>query len=513
MLNLQEVNYFSPTNRKIQCLSIEDKLFQQFSQNVRLLSRALQDWIELSIDWDFALGKLRTADWLLRNDPTPLWDGHRTVIELSEGLSVLSGLHKNMSPDIQALCSHIIASGDKIIKTKLSNLNIALERLLFDTESGSKKNALVLRQENIRFASELWIRDIELHEWECFTSQQIVHSGEFFSNLVVVGLTQDYPINVFNSIYPENRFITLSHSWIKEQKTINGFFSDIAEVVIDIEIEVVHESGGTNSAQEVAEDFLEPSAAIDVRRLSDAAKRVLKQIENTMDEELVQCKAYLLGSGELVFLPTGNGSIDALDPIAPKGEKVQRVPISNLTTNSILLLRVGTSEGDAIVNMANELGGALAKDARMLQSAWKNRLKERMKSLGIQRVTSDLQGLGIANPWLGEWSHSGNIRPNSLTNFTLLLEYLDLEPKATIEAMNTLRHLHQLAGMRFRSILKKKFEIQELGAIFSDGFVIVNLGEEAGVADLGAYLCKSIGTEVFDVPESAVKQLQPGKIS
>lgn len=513
MLNLQEVTYFSATNGKIQSLSIEDKLFQQFSQNVRLLSRALQDWVELSIDWDFAIGKMRTADWLLRNDPTPLCDGHRTLIELSEGLTVLRGLYKNMSPDIQAMCSHIIASGDKIVNTKSSNMNIVLEQLLSDTESGSKKNALVVRQENIRFASELWLRDIDLHQWECFTSQQIVHSEEFFSNLIVVGLTQDYPINLFNSIYPENQVITLSHAWIKEQKTINGYFSDIAEVTVEIEIEVVDEGGSTNSAQEVAEDFLEPSAAIDVRRLSDAAKRVLKQIENTMDEELVQCKAYLLGSGELVFLPTGNGSIDALDPVAPKGEKVQRIPISSLTTNSILLLRVGTSEGDAIVNMANELGGALAKNCRMLQSTWKIRLKERMKSLGIQRVTSDLQKLGIANPWLAEWAHSGNIRPNSLTNFTLLLEYLDVEPKATIDAMNSLRHLHQLAGMRFRSILKKKFETQELGAIFSDGFIVVNLGEEAGVADLGAYLCKSIGTEVFDVPESAVKQLQPGTSS
>lgn len=513
MLNLQEVTYFSATNSKIQSLSIQDKLFQQFSQNVRSLSRALQDWVELSIDWDFAIGKIRTADWLLRNDPTPLCDGHRTLIELSEGLTVLRGLYKNMSPDIQAMCSHIIASGDKIVNAKSSNMNIVLEQLLSDKNSGSKKNALVVRQENIRLASELWLHDIGLHQWECFTSQQVVYSEEFFSNLIVIGLTQDYPINLFNSIYPENRVITLSHAWIKEQKTINGYFSDIAEVAVDIEIEVVDEGGTSNSAQEVAEDFLEPSAAIDVRRLSNAAKRALNQIEKTMDEEFVQCKAYLLGSGELVFLPTANGSIDALDPAAPKGEKVQRIPISNLTSDSILLLRVGTSDGDAISKMANELGGDSARHCRLLQVAWKTHLRERMKGLGIQTVTTDLQKLGIVNPWLAEWANYGNIRPNSLTNFTLLLEYLHIEPKATIEAMNTLRHLHQVAGMRFRSSLKKKFETQELDALSSDGFIIVNLGAEAGVADLGAYRCKSISSEVFDVPESAVKQLQPGMSS
>ena len=102
---------------------------------------------------------------------------------------------------------------------------------------------------------------------------------------------------------------------------------------------------------------------------------------------------------------------------------------------------------------------------------------------------------------------NGNKKDNEKT---VIKKIEPIEPIETIEAMNSLRHLHQVAGMRFRSILKKKFETLDLEPIMVEGFKIVTLGDEAGVAKLGAYRCDSIGKDVFDVPESAVKQLQPG---
>jgi hypothetical protein len=510
MINLQEIGYFSRTLEKIQHFSIEDKLIQQFSTNVRLLSKSLQDWVELSTDWDFTIGKLRKVDWMLRNDPVPLSDDHQTLIDLSEGLNVLQGIYKNMSSEIQEICAHIVASSQKIIEDKSSNLTHVLLRILRMNQSGADKNGIVVRQESIKLPLSRWLDKNSFANWEVITAQQAIHAEERFSNLIVVGLTQDYPISLFNAIYPVNPIIVLSHSWIKEQKRIPGYFSDIAQVTLDLGIDSVNQLDSGSSAQEIALDYLEPSLEIDGRRLAVAAKRALSKIEKSADDELIECKAYLLGSGEVVFLPTSVGSIDALDPNAPHGEKVQRVPIASLTTDSILLLRVGTSEAEAIVNMANELGGAEARRCRVLQIAWKSRLKERMKILGVPRVARDLKELGILNPWLSEWAHIGTIRPNSLTNFTKLLEYLDIEPLETVEAMNTLRHLHQAAGSRFRSILKKKFETLDLHDVFLEGFIIVKLGEKAAIAKLGAYRCISIGKEVFEVPESAVKQLQPG---
>jgi hypothetical protein len=137
-------------------------------------------------------------------------------------------------------------------------------------------------------------------------------------------------------------------------------------------------------------------------------------------------------------------------------------------------------------------------------------LKEKISVNGAAKVIRDLKDLGVSNPWIMDWAHPSTIRPNSIDNFKIILSYLNIEHDETIEAMNILRHLHQVAGMRFRAILKQKFETLDLDKISLNGFVLVELGSEAEVAKLGAFKCVSIGSEVFEVPESAVKQLQPG---
>ena len=77
-----------------------------------------------------------------------------------------------------------------------------------------------------------------------------------------------------------------------------------------------------------------------------------------------------------------------------------------------------------------------------------------------------------------------------------------------MKAMNALRRLHLIGAMRFRKMLKDQFENADLDEIYEKGFLIEDLGESPEIAKLGAYACLSIGDEVFDVPESAVKQLQ-----
>jgi hypothetical protein len=121
--------------------------------------------------------------------------------------------------------------------------------------------------------------------------------------------------------------------------------------------------------------------------------------------------------------------------------------------------------------------------------------------------------LGIKNPWIGEWkSFKNNIRPESDENFQKLLKYLSIEPSETISAMNALRRLHLMAAMRLRMMLKEKFENANSKTIHEDGFLIVDLGETPEIAKLGAFVCLSIGEDVFEVPESSVKQLQKAVI-
>lgn len=495
----------------IENVSIDDKLLKQFSSNVRKLAMTLQDWIELSTDWDMAVGRLRRADWQLRNDPTPLNANHPAIFDLNDGIEVLEGLFKNMSSDIQQNCLNIIASGKRILEHKTSELTEIVLKKLNEVRQDSIGNIVIVKQESIRVGVINWLKEIGISQWHVFTANQFIHSGVNCRRMLVVGLTQDYPISLFNSVYPEGGICTFSHSWIKEQAYIPGYFSDIAQVKVEKKISSNLIFVNQTAEIEKASNYLEPTAEIDGRRLAMAAKKALLNLKDSLEgEELRKCRAYLLGSSEMVFLPTSAGAIDAVDPNAPVGERVQRIAISSITTDSILLLRVGSSEGEAISRMANDIGGVEAKRCRNVQSFWKSKLKEKISIYGAPKVIRDLKDLGVSNPWIIDWSHPSTIRPNSIDNFKAVLSYLNIEHDETIEAMNTLRHLHQVAGMRFRAILKQKFETLDLDKITLNGYVLVELGNESDVAKLGAFKCVSIGNEVFEVPESAVKQLQPG---
>lgn len=495
----------------IKNVSIDDKLLRQLSTNVRKLAMTLQDWIELSTDWDISVGRLRRADWLLRNDPAPLNANHPAIIDLSEGIRTLEGLFKNMSSDIQQNCTNIIASARKILELNSSELTNMVLRKMQEANPEQHGNILIVRQESIRVGVINWLKEIGINHWQVFTANQFIHSGINCRRMLVVGLTQDYPISLFNSVYPEGGICTFSHSWIKEQNDIPGYFSDIAQIKIEKKILTDLISVNQTADTEKASNYLEPTAEIDGRRLAIAAKKALLNINDSSEgEELLKCRAYLLGSSDMVFLPISSGAIDAVDATAPVGERVQRIAISSITTDSILLLRVGSSEGEAISRMANDIGGSEAKRCRNIQAFWKSKLKEKISIFGGPKVIRDLKNLGIANPWIIDWSHPSTIRPNSIDNFKIILTYLNIEHEETIEAMNILRHLHQVAGMRFRAILKQKFETLDLDEISLNGFVLVELGNDTDVAKLGAFRCVSIGNEIFEVPESAVKQLQPG---
>jgi hypothetical protein len=215
-----------------------------------------------------------------------------------------------------------------------------------------------------------------------------------------------------------------------------------------------------------------------------------------------------LGGNNVVFLPRKEGAIDSLDLHADRGNRVQRMPIDSIGVGSVILLRVGKSDSESIVEMANAIGGVEALGYRRLQKKWKELLRQRISTLGAQSVIDQLKALGISNPWIREWKSINNIRPENDEYFRILLNYLAVEPEETINAMNALRRLHLMAAMRLRKLLKEKFEQADLEVIYKEGFLIEDFGDSPEIAKLGAFVCRSVGDEEFDIPESAVKQIQ-----
>jgi hypothetical protein len=467
----------------------------------------------VSTDWDDALANLRRADWRFRNQPAEFNNNHPAKAFLAQGLAKLDGLYSNLGDDVRRICRSIIENGNAIIRSDESSLNSNLLRIISEcSQQGANHILIILRQDDLITPFKEYLLKNSVTNVLVETSFNAIQKKYLTDKIIVVGNLLDYSLSLFNSLTSEYGTTLLGYSWVPEQDIVGTSLSELATKPIQINISH-SETRDETEAIDISH-FLEPSVEIASRQLRTVAKNVYSHIDKSnIDEENIPCRAYLLAGNNVVFLPTKEGAIDSIDMQAGSGNRVQRMPINSLGIGSVILLRVGKSDSDSIFEMANSIGGKDAETYRKLQMEWKDALKARIASLGSQLVIKQLKDLGIKNPWIGEWkSFKNNIRPESDEYFQKLLKYLAIDPLETISAMNSLRRLHLMAAMRLRKLLKEKFENANLQTIHEAGFLIVDLGESPEIAKLGAFVCLSIGEDVFEVPESAVKQLQKAVI-
>ena len=514
MSRLQRLNnMYDFSEMPIQHIAIEDSLLKTYSREVRKLNSEMREWLDVSTEWDEALANLRRADWRFRNQPADFGKLHPAKIYLEEGLAKLDGLYSNLGHYVRKICRSIIENGNAIIRSPESTLNSNLLKIISESkQKGARQVLVILRQEDLVAPFNDFLSKNSITNVIVETSFGAIQKKHATDKIIVVGNVLDYPLSLFNSLFSEYGTTLIGYSWVPEQDHVGSALSELATKPIRIEIRH-SETKDITEAIDVSH-YLEPSIEIASRQLRTVAKNVYAHIDKSnTDEENILCRAYLLAGNNVVFLPTKEGAIDSIDMQAGSGNRVQRLPISSIGIGSVILLRVGKSDSDSIFEMANAIGGKEAQAYRKLQMEWKDALRMRIASLGSQLVIKQLKDLGIKNPWIGEWkSFKNNIRPESDEYFQKLLKYLAIEPTVTISAMNSLRRLHLVAAMRLRKMLKEKFENTDLQAIYNEGFLILDLGETPEIAKLGAFVCLSIGDDVFEVPESAVKQLQKAVI-
>lgn len=502
-------NLYKYAEMPIQHFVIRDELLHRFSVKVRKLNTEMREWIDVSKDWDDALANLRRADWRLRNQPAEFSSSHPAKIQLTQGLTKLDGLYSNLGDEIRNTCRTIEENGHIILQKEESSLNSNLIGMISEClQYGANRVAVILRQDDLVLPFIQLLKNNSIHNVLVETRSSILQKKLDLDKIFVVGNSLDYSPSVFTSLFTEYGTTLIGYSWVIEQKSIGTGLSELASR--PIRIKVLH-SGIEEPIDEADRShFLEPSIEIASRQLSAVAQKVYANIDKSnIEDEKVPCRAYLLAGNNVVFLPSKEGAIDSIDMQASFGNRVQRIPISSIEIGSVILLRVGKSDSDSIIDMANAIGGDQAKGFRNLQIEWKDALRARIKAVGSQVVIKELKDMGIKNPWINEWkSIKNNIRPDRDDYFEKLLRYLKIEPAETISAMNALRKLHLMAAMRLRKLLKEKFESIDLQVIYDSGFVLVDLGVTPEIAKLGAFVCLSVGEDVFDVPESEVKQLK-----
>jgi len=161
---------------------------------------------------------------------------------------------------------------------------------------------------------------------------------------------------------------------------------------------------------------------------------------------------------------------------------VSRVLIEDLDSDSIILMRAGATSANSIIPEADKIMGAQARIHRQQQFSWKSRLKEISKTKGHEYVISSLKQLGIARPYVRNWSREHLIRPLSDETFSKLLTFLgfsDVEKMSIFNSARVIRGAHQRAGAEITKSLKSAFSDVRLSSIYEQGSFSIKLsGDE-----------------------------------
>lgn len=486
-------------------LVVDDEL-TSFAQNLRKLTGALDAWVDLSPDWQEVISRIRISIWRLRNDPNSSSSNQDFELLLKPALRVLGSLQNQISAELRDMTNLLIMQGEKVLARDESSLS----RFLIETfaQTKTKSNFLVVKKQKTQTNTENWIARSPMNAWTAVTPDEYRKVAPIAETTLVLGVTGDYPRHIFTGIQPKSGMHLVSFSDIPEKKVILGPLSEIGSVTLQIAITTSGLLPATNSVNsDFQSDYLDPVDELNRNLVNKLARRNVDQLGEIHEDQTVPCRCLLLTAGRMIYLPVDDSSVNILDPNAAEGSRVSRMQGSSVTIGTLVLLRIGESDTEAIRSMADTIAGSEAGSLRKSQSAWKEALGLKLKENGLARVVSDLRALGIARPWPKAWVLQDTIRPQQDQTFKILLDYLGIPVAKTISNMNRLRQLHLAAGFRFREILKEEFERVDLESLKSDGYIELEVDYEGSVARLGAYYCLAVSEDTYEIPEFWVKKV------
>lgn len=279
-----------------------------------------------------------------------------------------------------------------------------------------------------------------------------------YKNLVVIGPTRWFPEYVFSA--PRASAIQVVHySWIRDKWTLKPVFIGSENMPeSEPESSPVPERKEDNSTTgiEVVVKYLEPEELLPPSiNWSQIAEGSLQSVG--LDQEDIEARLFLLEGGAAVFLDV-NAKAIVIDLEEDGESQVKRLPVTDIEPGMFILLRT-SGGGDYIISLANRILGEEAQRLRGLQKLWKIRLRNAVKSTGLQAVSKNLVKLGsqLAKNELNvrNWMSDSSIKPRNYMDFDAILRFVGLgdRVKEFHEAACLLDGVHRRAGKYIRKLL------------------------------------------------------------
>jgi hypothetical protein len=474
----------------------------------RSLNKTLKEFSAISNVWSEILDDLFLIEKHFRYYPDS--DSSNTTLQtlIAEVLEEIKVHAVGLPPEQQAELVRISVQLEKLSQITESPLKIKISDLV--RSIGGKTNAVYLKYEKGRNHFEELLMEIGDPTWTCMSYKELkattIDSLIIVGSTASVGLQNQIPERLITSNYAKDIYF-LDFPLYPDKKFFNGTLGKIAQLALNIDVQVAQKSELAVSDFFDSKEDNEEEAALYARQFKDITANKLSTLNKDSDEITIKCMCFLLAGGQAVFLPDAKGTVDVLNPNSIEGQRVSRKPCAEVQQGEFLVLRVGSSDSEAIRAMADSLAEEKAHVLRQTQDEWKKRLKIAVSHKGLSTVEYELKQRGIQRPWIKEWLAHGSIRPQADKVFEVLLKYLGMEVEVTFQNMNALIALHKRAGFKFREVLKNAFEEIDLAELVADSYLEMEIEDEAGVAKLGSFKCLSISSEVYEVPESAVKRV------
>lgn len=309
--------------------------------------------------------------------------------------------------------------------------------------------------------------------------------------LIIIGPVSWFPEHL-RSVPRAAMTIVLSHSWVRDPAGSLAVLEGLTGHGRDVGPQVVARTFGGSAVKRTlridADALLPGFSEADLGRM---ARRVLDGDAvpgNAREKDVaVEARMYVLASGEVVFLPTDEGSRRDVAEPSHEGLTVARVPVGELRTGMFLLVR-RSGASDYLTEMADRLLASDGEDPRSLRDAharWQQALRDFVAPRGPTAAARELKeaGVKVANaPNVSRWMSGESLGLQKDAQFRALLKHLGLQDEVRRILLMTkrLRNAHQRAGARVRQLLVARAELMSPAELEAAGHMDVELEQEEG---------------------------------
>lgn len=314
---------------------------------------------------------------------------------------------------------------------------------------------------------EAWLREQGV---AVFTAVELQQRAPQVDLVYAVGPPRFFPPSLVTApVSDEVTFVI--PEWFRDRSIPRSSIADHAEGAIRIQARTSTEPATTEPGSDF-EPEPEPdgsTAAFEAGLLPQPAWTATEPSSAEPGSHEVEARKVLLSGGYGIWLDDGE-RIRALDPQQPSGERVIYTDVGSVRHGTYLLLRHGAAERGALHRDALSLLGVHREETEISQQDWKQRLADRLESLGTREVvrrlsTADVKAAGQARAW----TEPAFIRPSSDADFERLLQWLGLPAQPAFGWATRLRKMLYQASAAIRDELETAISAADLTVVERDG--------------------------------------------